>query len=29
MIRQIGLLLSMVVLLAFGGSAAVGTWIFQ
>ena len=29
MIRQIGLLLSMVVLLAFGGSAVVGTWIFQ
>ncbi|MEN9420258.1 MAG: hypothetical protein RI988_3879 [Pseudomonadota bacterium] len=29
MIRQIALLLSMVVLLAFGGSAAVGTWIFQ
>ncbi|MFM7533331.1 MAG: EAL domain-containing protein [Rubrivivax sp.] len=29
MIRQIGLLLSMVVLLAFGGSAAVGTWIFR
>lgn len=29
MIRQIALLLSIVVLLAFGGSAAVGTWIFQ
>jgi EAL domain-containing protein (putative c-di-GMP-specific phosphodiesterase class I)/GGDEF domain-containing protein len=29
MIRQIGLLLTMVVLLAFGGSAAVGTWIFK
>lgn len=29
MIRQIGLLLLAVVALAFGGSAAVGTWIFQ
>ena len=29
MIRQIGLLLLAVVALAFGGSAVVGTWIFQ